>query len=124
MVERSIQERITEIDNLSKTMRAGLNIAHRAGWQVEVSNLGLGLLLNGLDYALNELNRLRKSSDWMPIESAPRDGSMILVFEKGAISNKRWDSAYSDWVHEFPGIPGNSHWMPLPPAPGEEKRGA
>lgn len=61
---------------------------------------------------------------WKPIDTAPKDGSLILVYEKGAISSKRWIPGYSDWAHEFPGIPGNSHWMPLPPAPGEEKRGA
>lgn len=77
-----------------------------------------------------------KSQDWRPIETAPMDGTPILVLVEPADffnKNKRITSAeredgsseYGRWVLHVPSeYPGDNtihptHWMPLPEAPKE-----
>lgn len=58
---------------------------------------------------------------WEPIETAPRDGTEVLVFHHGLITIAWWSSIFdewqnacsADWCHEV------THWMPLPEAPPE-----
>ena len=73
--------------------------------------------------ALRELRAYRKDG-WQPIETAPRDGTLILTFEASegiATSAYRPDLAGNTgyvWFnpdHETPTCP--THWMPLPAAP-------
>lgn len=82
-------------------------------------------------------------TNWQPIETAPRDGTLIL----GCIKPPVKDGFSGGWVHEFeqwlapltiafrgfhPNSPGRAtwrckdgkpmeptHWMPLPEPPGE-----
>ena len=70
-------------------------------------------------------------SDWQPIETAPRDGSMVLIAVKrihpsvhparwrgtdaDAVSFQHWD-AWRHWFLDADLI----GWMLLPPAPGPE----
>lgn len=66
---------------------------------------------------------------WQPIDTAPRDGTFVLVCEKdnSAIYEARfmWDDWYpamqsdSDEYAPMKGYP--SHWMPLPEPPQERK---
>lgn len=61
---------------------------------------------------------------WYPIESAPRDGTDILVGNRYSVAICFW----SDFIGEcwqprnasFSAFPA-SHWMPLPAPPVEEK---
>ena len=73
--------------------------------------------------ALRELRAYRKEG-WRPIETAPKDGTEILVcgpacsgfYFSVACWKDRWqESWWSDYEDEelFP----PSHWMPLPAAP-------
>ncbi len=61
---------------------------------------------------------------WQPIETAPKDGVFILVWNIYGINEVFWD-AYAEWWHHdvefdytFP-LRGDlpTHWMPLPAAP-------
>jgi hypothetical protein len=61
--------------------------------------------------------------NWQPIETAPKDGTRVMVFcpDRGVMEARfnqtygRWgDPVYSEWDCE------PTHWMPLPPAPEEE----
>lgn len=63
---------------------------------------------------------------WQPIESAPKDGTRVLIYGPSdfipggrGISLASWD--YSTWVGDFHeevyAGEGPTHWMPLPEAP-------
>lgn len=62
---------------------------------------------------------------WKSIETAPRDGSQVLVFCDASdipISGGYWYKKEKCWIcggymrKQFP----PTHWMPLPPAPGQQ----
>jgi hypothetical protein len=74
---------------------------------------------------------------WMPIETAPKDGSSVLIYRPEASRQKvmeaYWAMPYEDapadqcWWSTPHGATGRgytilpkavTHWMPLPPAPG------
>jgi len=60
-------------------------------------------------------------SEWQPIETAPKDGTMILVCWAGSGMHpivSRWLLRSMAWTHPF-NKPVNppTHWMPLPEPP-------
>lgn len=67
---------------------------------------------------------------WMPIESAPKDGTKILVAKAGT----DWITIAAHAQHKYRGHPWRelfscggvvwrepTHWLPLPPPPQEVK---
>lgn len=67
---------------------------------------------------------------WQPIETAPKDGSDILlgttaeanagygyVCEGHYVDEHGWYQANTDWTDTFDGEVNPTHWMPLPPPP-------
>lgn len=54
---------------------------------------------------------------WQPIETAPKDGREVLVFEAGAVCLASWDEEAQAWCDIVPMRPGPTHWMPLPATP-------
>jgi hypothetical protein len=72
--------------------------------------------------------------EWLPIESAPRDGSHILLFDGRFVFEGLWvqnDVIFKDasgwydvWGSEYAGTRANPSdcklWMRMPPPPGEE----
>lgn len=70
---------------------------------------------------------------WQPIETAPRDGTPVLVANaKGAMTTARWEKedcgtfVYEAWYLLFGGLNAEeteiewpTHWMPLPAPPTE-----
>lgn len=70
------------------------------------------------------LNNLQK---WKPIETAPKDGTKILVYAQGHITTASWRvrdhfSTRMYWRDIFGGIVEPSYWMPLPEPPSELHR--
>lgn len=63
------------------------------------------------------------SNEWKPIETAPKDGTHILVWRNGQISEawiyKNWSGDYvwggAGW--SFPDWDMPTFWMPKPEAP-------
>jgi hypothetical protein len=70
--------------------------------------------------------------EWQPIETAPKDGSLMLVFMRDEAITRMWQYEDGDrsklmalaywtnhngggWVSYHPGIP--AFWMPLPAPP-------
>ena len=65
----------------------------------------------------------RKAPEWMPIETAPKDGTTILAYspEADLIRTTRWrnrkDHGYDGWG-EFNSVSWPAEcWMPLPESP-------
>ena len=71
--------------------------------------------------------------DWQPIETAPRDGTLILVCTRGyqrirsmmttfwsEASAKRFGAKFG-WYHEGDGAITPTHWMPLPAPPKDHQ---
>lgn len=61
---------------------------------------------------------------WRPIETAPKDGTGILIRQdNGTIHFAWWEECHGDWARPDSFIPKQkrlSHWMPLPAAPTSE----
>lgn len=62
-------------------------------------------------------------SKWKPIETAPKDGTRFLAFEKSDDYQHyecwwREDfSNWSGWQDDWDSEPNPTHWMPLPEPP-------
>lgn len=81
-------------------------------------------------------------TEWQPIETAPKDGTEILIFTTRGIAHVGWSKycgAYLEsgessggwdvcWNNSDgwndPEFPDATHWMPLPAPPAELKEGA
>lgn len=71
--------------------------------------------------------------DWQPIDTAPKDGTQVLLYERGRIDLGRYSKIrrfdHDRVTLEFEGWsvsgvvsvlrhePAPTHWMPLPPCP-------
>lgn len=75
-----------------------------------------------------------RSSDWLGIESAPKDREVLLFIPRGVHSRievGKWDDdrfakkprPYFQWSHLWGVVEQRkcppTHWMPLPPMPNE-----
>lgn len=58
------------------------------------------------------------TGQWLPIESAPKDGQWLLLTDGDECEICRWDSPY--WELRGGGLFDATYWMPLPPAPSGE----
>lgn len=85
--------------------------------------------------ALRQCDRLLCAGGWQPIETAPKDGTFILVtgFNYGAPEKGRhyavaaWCERRGSWHEEaewdenYSCLAYLAHWIPLPPAPEPAK---
>jgi hypothetical protein len=61
-------------------------------------------------------------TEWQPIETAPKNYTVILVFWSGQVEMARWNEEANQWQEHYCGdfaIGENevTHWMPLPEPP-------
>lgn len=55
---------------------------------------------------------------WLPIETAPRDGSPVLIFSVWSDRTVGcWSAHRGIWVDQSHGVVVATHWMPLPDPP-------
>lgn len=63
--------------------------------------------------------------EWQPIETAPKDGTVILAYVSGGHhALVAWNDDWEDWLHlpwheSMPAV--ITHWMPLPAPPQEDR---
>ena len=71
-------------------------------------------------------------TDWQPIETAPKDGTSILIYTQDGFAVAHWEDqpafGWSDWVDDrdrmrLSNVKLNysTHWSPLPEPPAIEK---
>lgn len=67
---------------------------------------------------------IREMVEWRPIETAPRDGTEVMLRTRDGLLSCSWDWTQNEWSSSWLGIvllPDDpTHWLPLPPAPGAE----
>lgn len=77
--------------------------------------------------AADEIERLRRASsplDWQPMETAPKDGTRVLV----KLDHPIWDPQIARWQYEEWRLDNNDwpchplRWQPLPGAPPHDRR--
>jgi hypothetical protein len=63
-------------------------------------------------------------SEWLPIETAPKDGTCVLVVSCGRVVTASFSKYSEKWfdgcLNDLDGTEQPTHWMPLP-APPEAK---
>lgn len=88
--------------------------------------------------AVHEIEKLRLAAQWLPMESAPNDGTRILCLDiasgeirvavRKAFCDKHFEmygTYWYEWFRDEKTIPGHTwsmeptHWMPLPKPPEE-----
>ena len=69
--------------------------------------------------------------EWKPIETAPKDGTKVLLWADGQVEIGDWLPDAHPWNDTSWWIEGGqitarnpTHWMPLPEAPNVKLRGA
>lgn len=69
-----------------------------------------------------EVERLR-GEGWQPIETAPKDGTTILIAHERAVFDGYWSEPGNGWVDGDEALSGDlitylvTHWRPLPAPP-------
>ncbi|MGF0520625.1 hypothetical protein ACQEDT_03860 [Agrobacterium pusense] len=89
--------------------------AHKIDWDIAEGKINDALSAQVQDVA-----------GWQPIETAPKDGTQFLAFDKGSYLNCWWhDNGYGEqyWMDDADSEPNPSHWMPLPAAPAKQEGG-
>ena len=56
-------------------------------------------------------------TEWQTIDTAPKDGTSILVNDGGNVIIAWWDGGWYSGAYEPPQATEVTHWMPLPEAP-------
>jgi hypothetical protein len=74
-----------------------------------------------LDGVADAIREVADEMDWRPIETAPKDGTRILIATPldGVMSSEFFGGLWQNipWRREGAARGQPTHWMPLPPAP-------
>lgn len=98
---------------------------------VNQTNQAMGNMLNDLEAKVKELEAKVEGNGWLPIETAPKEGSQILIFEKRVYKLDEEEMFIARWIEDGWYIGDNddvdcwaenpTHWMPLPELPTKIK---
>ncbi len=95
--------------------------------------IGSTIMPEDIRLAADEIERLHALTEWRPIETAPRDGTPMLLFlatpsRQDVAGGSLWLSVVigdlqgpeNHVISPFGDHVGITHWMPLPAPPEEE----
>jgi len=84
-----------------------------------------GMLVD--EYEKTRSDLAHRPASWQPIETAPRDGTSVLVFCDNQFKIGHWSIIGKGWRYSFILQDRNAlnptHWMPLPAPPTTQKGG-
>ena len=98
--------------------------------QPMMTHMGTSYLIDDLLAALKDAAALSEGEmEWRPIETAPKDGTLVLVGHETAVFDGWWDENSGGWVdgstdmYEDLIVYQPTHWMPLPASPSVKEHG-
>jgi len=133
-----LQDQIVDVESLKKEIdqemwrewgeRKGNGEKH-----TELDGCNTKLIARIIDH-LHAKGHIRppEPSGWQPIETAPKDGTNVLLLDVHGnyriggyqlnYQNRKWGTGWEgcDWDFKIDFDPQPTHWMPLPPPPTEE----
>ena len=124
--ETCLREREAEIETLRETLAAMEKYIYAIPALCRGEEVACALHVSSpIKELRSEIERL-KAGGWQPIETAPKDGTWILVYTpeneefKGGHSVATW--AMNTWIYDgmCPEEWPPTHWMPLPQPPQGE----
>lgn len=60
--------------------------------------------------------------EWQSIETAPKDGTRVLLAGKGGkVADGRWAELQGIWIWPYV-LSDPTHWLPAPPLPASEAK--
>jgi hypothetical protein len=100
-----------------RTVKLGNSLSMRYAHREDVRAL--------LREAAAALEAARKDG-WQPIETAPKDGNEVILFDSDYLQLSGFEGRYSEprgsWLSSYDGPVNPTHWMPLPPPPAALRR--
>ena len=82
-------------------------------------------IINNQNEELSQLRaeneRLRAMMQWQPIDTAPRDGTEVLIFGNCGIMVMLFDNGWREKANYMSLKTPPTHWMPLPSEPQIER---
>ena len=119
-------EAVERIKDL-RTHIAELEKRNREIESYHLNHLGIPCDMTDPDIAVLQarIAELEALTQWQPIETAPKDGTVIRVSDlvgRERLASWYKESKYFDghWMLKLEKIPEITHWMPLPKPPEEE----
>lgn len=88
--------------------------------EAEMNKSSSVLLTAALAEAAHEITQLRRRSSWRPIETAPKDGTEVLIWDSH-MRVRRIGFYDFGWYDQEGRIACPTHWMPLPEPPKSEE---
>lgn len=114
------------MDDLMKLVESAAAVWDRRALEAELAQASAKMVEQAA--RIQQLEAEIAAMQWRPIETAPKDGTPLLLLWPDAAEKMAvmwWDEYVENWLGYYDGInPGYqppTHWMPLPPPPAGEQ---
>jgi len=89
----------------------------------EPYNSNIPVLVSEVKSLQRRITELEQAQAWQPIETAPKDGTAILLYAPSEVGRGRtvWPGcyveSYAEWLQIGGGFVDPTHWRPMPDPP-------